>query len=91
MASKNTTLSTVISNLISIMKDVGKISSLSGIQKKQLVIDTLKKEIKLDNEVEDMILIIIDLLINIEKGKLTINPKAVSTFNTLFKCCKRIR
>jgi len=77
--------------LIDLMKRAGKIKSLDGEGKKKFVLQEMKRIITYDNYIEDILIHIIDLLIDVENGKLVFNKdvkdNAVRCFD--FMKCKK--
>jgi len=77
--------------LIDLMKTAGKAKNLDGEDKKKFVLQEMKRLITYDNYIEDILIIVIDLLIDVENGKLVINKdvkdNAVKCFDFM-KCCK---
>jgi len=63
----------VFIELIDLMKRAGKIKRLDGEGKKKFVLQEMKRLITYDNYIEDILIIVIDLLIDVENGKLVIN------------------
>jgi len=59
--------------MIALMKRAGKMKRLSGQEKKHFVMTELARIIPYDNAFEEILIIVIDLLIDVENGKLTIN------------------
>jgi hypothetical protein len=78
--------------LIHLMKRAGKIKRLDGEGKKKFVLQEMKRLITYDNYIEDILIHIIDLLIDVENGKLTINKdvkdNAVKCFDFM-ECCRK--
>ena len=77
--------------MIALMKRASKMKRLSGQEKKHFVMTELARIIPYDNTFEEIILDVIDLLIEVENGTLTINKdvkdNAVRCFD-IFKCKK---
>ena len=83
----------LFTELIYLMKRAGKIKSLDGEGKKKFVLQEMKRLITLDNYIEDILIIVIDLLIDVENGRLTINKDIKENTNKcmeLLKCLKSI-
>lgn len=78
-------MNSIVNSLKKYMIAAGEMNKLNGYEKKKFVMDSLKQEITLDNEIEDIILNIIDLIIDIDKGKLIINKKVTKIFSC-FNC-----
>jgi hypothetical protein len=68
-----------IKMLISLMREASQMNHLSGSEKKDYVMKKLKNAIPLDNEIEELLLDIIDTLIDVEKGRLVLNPVVKTT------------
>ena len=77
--------------MIALMKRASKMKRLSGQEKKHFVMTELARIIPYDNAFEEILLDVIDLLIEVENGKLTINKdvkdNAVKCFD--FMKCKK--
>ena len=77
--------------MISLMKRASKMKRLSGEEKKRFVMLELARIIPYDNAFEEILLDVIDLLIEVENGTLTINKdvkdNAVRCFD--FMSCKK--
>ncbi len=77
--------------MIALMKRASKMKRLSGEEKKHFVMTELARIIPYDNAFEEILLDVIDLLIEVENGKLTINKdvqdKATKCFD--FMKCKK--
>ena len=58
----------------------------SGEQKKKYVLDAVRSFLELPESTEDLIIEFIDIIIKVDKGKLTINPKIKKNFLCCFKC-----
>ena len=85
-------MSNIVSETISLMIKANiELPNAKGRDKKKWVLDQLKELITLDNEVEDLIIYLIDILIDVENGKLIINPKVkngcLGCFTFLKKNC----
>lgn len=59
---------------LDLMKRAGSMNELSGEDKKAFVIDSLRKALELPEDIEELILAVIDALIDVEKGRLVLNP-----------------
>lgn len=59
---------------LDLMKKAGAMKELSGKDKKAYVLDELRKALELPEDIENLIVAVIDALIDVEKGKLVINP-----------------
>lgn len=62
----------IIETLVNLMLEIEQKRSLTGKQKKELVLHYLKNKIELNNEIEEIILDIIDYLILVDKRKIKI-------------------
>lgn len=73
--------------VITLMKDASIMEDLDGHQKKKYVIHRVKQELELPDVIEELIAEFIDMIIEVEKGKLKINKKEVkrALFNII--CC----
>jgi len=74
----------IIDVLIKTMQHIGDFGGLTGVQKKALVLQTLEYELELPESVESLIIAIIDVLIQVENGKLTFNKKIS---RSIYSCC----
>jgi hypothetical protein len=77
----------LLKKLISLMIEASNMKGMRGMDKKAFVMNKLEEHMKLDNALEDFILHIIDLLIDVDKGKLTFNKRAVKRVRNIFMCC----
>ena len=68
-------MSVYLTVLIQLMKKAGQNKDLSGKDKKQFVLDEIRKQLELPEDIEDLIINLIDILIEVQNGKLVINPK----------------
>lgn len=68
-------MSAYLTLLIDLMKKAGHNKELSGKDKKAFVLDEIRKQLELPNDIEDLIISLIDILIEVENGKLVINEK----------------
>ena len=79
--------------LLDLMKKAGQNKELSGKDKKQFVLDEIKKQLELPNDIEDLIINLIDILIQVQNGKLVINPKVtdgcLGCYGFLKKNCRK--
>lgn len=74
--------------LVSCMSFVGNdFKTLSGLQKKELVIKLLQ-HVCPDDTIDIMIPMMIDVLVSVDKGDLKINPSITTGFRDFFKCLK---
>lgn len=76
----------ILKLMIHYMKYVGDIQNMSGILKKKFVLTKLRDELDLPEILEDLLINLIDILIDVENGKLVFNPKVKTS---LFNCCVR--
>lgn len=80
----------VLETLITTMKHIGRLKDIKGENKKKLVLSIIKEQLDLPEHLENFIMSLIDVLIQVEKGKLVFNEKIKSTLkSSLFKCCSR--
>lgn len=68
-------MSAYLTILIDLMKKAGQNKELNGKDKKAFVLFELRKQLELPNDIEDLIISLIDILIQVENGKLIINEK----------------
>lgn len=73
----------MIKILLELMQQAGQINDMTGQQKKLYVMLKLKDGLDIDPILEDFIFDIIDLIINVDKNEIIINPK----IKKLFICC----
>ncbi len=73
--------------LINLMRRASKMKRLSGIEKKNFVLTELRRIIPYDNVVEELLIDIVDLLIQVENGKIVINKKMKKSCMSIFKGC----
>lgn len=73
--------------LINLMRRASKMKRLSGRQKKDFVLTELRRIIPYDNVVEELLIDIVDLLIQVENGKIVINKKMKKSCMSMFKGC----
>ena len=59
---------------LDLMKKAGAMKELSGKDKKAYVLEELRKAIELPEDIENLIISVIDALIDVEKGRLVLNP-----------------
>ena len=75
----------VLNTVIEMMKMANEMKELkTGYQKKKYVIDTVRSILHLPDEVEDIIIEFIDIVIDVEKGRIKINDIAKKIF--IFPC-----
>lgn len=75
-----------MTSLLTLMKSVGKSEELKGLEKKQFVIDAMKTSLRLPEFLEDILAILIDVIIEVEDGKLVINEKIKEKVKKKFIC-----
>jgi predicted NACHT family NTPase len=68
-------MSAYLTVLIDLMKKAGHNKEMSGRDKKAFVIDEIRKQLELPQDIEDLIISLIDILIEVDNGKLVINEK----------------
>lgn len=73
----------ILDTLVNLMQTAAVMTEMSGLQKKRFVLTQLRNKLQLQDEVEDLIIDLIDLLIQVDKHQLRINPNVRS----LFSCC----
>jgi len=56
------------------MKKAGNNKDLSGKDKKAFVLDEIRKQLELPEDIENLIISLIDILIDVQNGKLVLNP-----------------
>jgi hypothetical protein len=71
--------------LINLMRRASKMKRLSGRQKKDFVLIELRRIIPYDNVVEELLIDIVDLLIQVENGKIVINKKMKENEKELYE------
>jgi hypothetical protein len=67
-----------------LMLTAGSHSDMTGTQKKEWVLNRLKEMMDFDDALEELIIGIIDLIIDVEKKRIIINPVLK---RGLFSCC----
>ena len=86
-------MSAYLTVLIDLMKKAGQNKELSGKDKKQFVLDEIRKQLELPEDIENLIVSLIDILIEVENGKLVINEKVkdgcLGCYGFLKKKCKK--
>lgn len=65
----------VFNVVLSLMIQAGHMGDLSGEQKKQFVMNGMKDILPWDDELEELVLVIMDIIIDVEKGRLKINDR----------------
>ncbi len=68
-------MSAYLTVLLDLMKKAGAMKELSGKDKKAFVLDEIRKQLELPNDIEELIISLIDILIQVENGQLVINEK----------------
>jgi hypothetical protein len=75
------------------MKRAGEMKELSGKDKKAFVLEELKKALELPEDIELLIISVIDALIDVQNGKLILNPVVkdgcTGCYGFLKKSCKK--
>ena len=82
----------VLNTVIEIMKKANELEDLkTGYQKKKYVMETVRRILDLPDEVEDVIIEFIDIVIDVEKGRIKINEKVKRLF--IFPCfiCRKTK
>ena len=78
--------SVILDLLVKTMKDVS-VMNISGFKKKTLVLELLFDELDMSPIIEELLENVIDLLIDVENGKLVFNKKIKKSF--LYCCLDR--
>jgi hypothetical protein len=65
------------------MQTAATMTEMDGVSKKRFVLTQLRNKLQLSDDVEDLIIDLIDLLVQVDKHELRINPNVRS----LFSCC----
>lgn len=80
----------VLHFLVEKMTKVGELN-ISGKDKKELVLQFIEEKLSdvIPDELEFFLDILIDLLIDVEKGKIIFNPKTKKLVKSCFSCLKR--
>lgn len=73
----------ILDTLINLMQNAAVMTEMDGVSKKSFVLTQLRNKLQFSDEVEDLIINLIDLLIQVDKNELRINPNVRS----LFSCC----
>ena len=81
-------MSSILTLTIQLMQEAATLSELSGKAKKAYVLNKVRDTLELSDEVEEIIIAVIDMLIDVEKGKLIINPKVKKSYMRFISCCK---
>lgn len=79
----------ILTYLIRIMKQIGEYDGLKGSQKKELVIKFIDYELELPEELETLVISLIDILIDVEQGKIIFNANVKNIPSTRMHCCQR--
>lgn len=86
-------MSAYLTVLIDLMKKAGHNKELSGKDKKQFVLDEIRKQLELPEDIEELIISLIDILIQVENGQLVINEKVkdgcIGCYGFLKNKCKK--
>jgi hypothetical protein len=86
-------MSAYLTVLIDLMKKAGQNKEMSGKDKKALVIDEIRKQLELPHDIEELIISLIDILIEVQNGKLVINEKVknncLGCYGFLKKSCRK--
>ena len=85
-------MSNIVNELVSLMVQANiELPKAKGKDKKKWVLNKMKEIITLDNYFEDLIIAFIDIIIDVENGKLLINKKVKTSIFNCFKdfknCC----
>ncbi len=78
---------TTLSVLISLMQQAGEMKGKTGQQKKDWVLTKLREVMNLPEAVENLIIELIDLLIDVDKNRIVINPNVKTHIVSLGKLC----
>jgi hypothetical protein len=73
--------------VIGLMTDASNMKGMNGHQKKKYVIIRIKQELELPDAIEELIAEFIDMIIEVEKGKIKINKKEVKKAFLNIICC----
>lgn len=77
----------ILQKVIELMIEAEKIKKLtSGEQKKKFVLDAIRSILEYPEPVEDLIIEFIDIIIQVEKGKITINPVIKKSILSCYIC-----
>ena len=76
-----------IDELVKFMITINPHKTLTGKQKKDWVLLKLKEELNLPEVAEQLIISFIDLLIEVDKGKIKINKEPLKKVKKGFFCC----
>jgi hypothetical protein len=78
---------TTLSVLVDLMKQAGQNKKTTGKQKKEWVLTKLREVMNLPDAVEDLIIELIDVLIDVDKHKIVINPAVKKHIVSLGNLC----
>ena len=78
---------TTLSVLVDLMKQAGEMKGKTGQQKKDWVLTKLREVMNLPDAVEDLIIELIDVLIDVDKHRIRINPAVKKHIVSLGKLC----
>ena len=79
---------TTLSVLVDLMKQAGEMKGKTGQQKKDWVLTKLREVMNLPDAVEDLIIELIDVLIDVDKHRIRINPAVKKhIINITSLCC----
>ena len=78
---------TTLSVLVDLMKQAGEMKGKTGQQKKNWVLTKLREVMNLPDAVEDLIIELIDVLIDVDKHRIVINPNVKTHIVSLGKLC----
>jgi len=81
----------ILKHLVEAMKRVGVYNGLTGDEKKNMVIKDLHEAFEIPEPLLQFVINMIDILINVEKGRIVFNPKVkpVVASGLSFCCGKR--
>ena len=77
----------ILKYLISIMKQIGRYDGLKGSEKKELVLKFIDYELELPEELERLVISLIDVLIQVERGEIIFNANVAKLPSTNMSCC----
>lgn len=73
----------ILDTLINLMQNAAVMTELDGVSKKSFVLTQLRNKLQFSDEVEHLIIDLIDILVQVDKNELRINPNV----RRLFSCC----
>ena len=76
-----------LSVLVDLMQQAGQNKNTTGKEKKEWVLTKLREVMNLPDAVEDLIVELIDLLIDVDKHRIVINPNVKTHIVSLGKLC----